>query len=278
MNVAVATSYMSGDFKEVFPDLSVIGSEENIPKDLDLLILTGGGDISPARYGEHLEGSYGISEERDEDEFNIMRKAFYLNPEMKVLGSCRGLQLLNVFFGGSLFQSLDSNGMSHPGIHRIIFHLETPLSFLDHVNSLHHQGVKSLGTDVNLPACIVASEPKTGIPEIVCWGDRALGVQFHPEMFYGDLNSKFFEVIKAWVNGELTIIPESVLDEFDSDDDIEEIEDGIQEAVASPNPVVVDFNNLEEGVLTFTTTTNQVVYNWGTFPPPDVQEGENNAD
>jgi putative glutamine amidotransferase len=222
MNVACATSAMSGYYHKYFRDMKVIGHESNVGK-VDLLILTGGSDISPERYREAPNGSTGIDSERDEREFNILREVLAKNPDAKVLGVCRGMQLLNVFFGGSLYQDIDSVGKLHHGVHEIDWKLdEHPLRWLEKVNSLHHQAVRAIGWD-NGDAYILAEEPRTSIPEIMVWGRNTLGVQFHPELFSDEPGSKFFSVIEKWVKGEVSMFER--VDEEDSDEDWEEDED-----------------------------------------------------
>ena len=66
------------------------------------LLLTGGGDVDPALYGEALDGSMGIEPERDEMEMALFRYA--IEEDMPTLGICRGMQLINVAMGGRLIQ------------------------------------------------------------------------------------------------------------------------------------------------------------------------------
>jgi putative glutamine amidotransferase len=72
------------------------------PEDFDGLCLTGGGDIDPVRYGADNVASTEIDEDRDALEFALLERA--LARDIPVLGICRGLQLINVHFGGSLEQ------------------------------------------------------------------------------------------------------------------------------------------------------------------------------
>ena len=74
--------------------------------DFDGLILCGGGDIHPHYYHQEIDGSGEIDEARDDAEF-ALAKAF-IEAGKPVLGICRGLQLLNVYFGGTLIQDLDN--------------------------------------------------------------------------------------------------------------------------------------------------------------------------
>ena len=200
MNVACAVSSMSEDYKRWFKDLTIIGHEDNVPKNLDLLILTGGGDISPERYRDGYHGTHYTDPERDEREFNILERALTVNPTTKILGVCRGLQLLNVYGGGNLIQDIDTVKKGHLRVHSLI-HTVTinQFSWLGRVNSLHHQAIKRLGMLCGCTPVVLAVEPVTNIPEMVSWGRIALGVQFHPEMFDDDLGNRFFSIINNWV-------------------------------------------------------------------------------
>ena len=75
-----------------------------IDTDYDGLILCGGGDIDPKYYGQGMNGTGKIDAERDAAEFPLL-KAF-LDAGKPVLGICRGLQLINVYFGGTLIQDI----------------------------------------------------------------------------------------------------------------------------------------------------------------------------
>ena len=78
---------------------------ETLPDDFDALLLSGGGDVHPRRYGEELAGSTEIDEARDELELEATRRA--LARGRPILGICRGFQVLNLALGGSLLQYLD---------------------------------------------------------------------------------------------------------------------------------------------------------------------------
>ena len=70
----------------------------------DGLILCGGNDIDPSYYNEAPNGATNIDKARDEVEFSLLKA--YIDAGKPVLGICRGCQLINVFFGGTLFQDL----------------------------------------------------------------------------------------------------------------------------------------------------------------------------
>jgi hypothetical protein len=151
---------------------------------------------------------------------------------------------------------LDSVGKGHHGIHNIEFLVEShPLSWLKKVNSLHHQAVGQFGYD-NGDAWILAVEPTSGVVEIASWGNNALGCQFHPEMWTGELGEKFFSIIKKWVNGDITMLGKSK-DSFpiraseedteEEDDDEEDGEESEEEEddgwMDTPVPEIRGFDN-----------------------------------
>lgn len=153
--------------------------------DFDGLILCGGGDIAPERYGEDNKGSYSIDPERDAVELALAKA--YISAGKPVLGICRGLQLLNVYFGGSLIQHLDSyrehtSGADYDLAHQVraeegsIAHKLYGREFT--VNSSHHQAIGTLGEGLKVTMrttdgkVIEAIEHET-LP--------VFAVQWHPE-------------------------------------------------------------------------------------------------
>lgn len=160
---------------------------------LDGLILTGGGDVDPANYGEpRHELSTRIAAERDTLEMGLTRRA--LASGIPVLGVCRGMQILNVTRGGSLHQDLMAAGredhqLNRPGGGGSHVVTVVPGSLLAsaagsgpiQVNSLHHQAVHRLGEDVRSVA--VAPDGTVEAIEISC-GSWALGIQWHPEWMF----------------------------------------------------------------------------------------------
>jgi putative glutamine amidotransferase len=168
---------------------------EALASRLDGLLLTGGGDLDPLAYGEPRHPTvYDVSPARDRLESSAARRC--MAEGKPILAICRGIQLLNVAFGGSLYQDVatdpgtkikhDQTGPRDKLTHPVKV---TPGSLLARVlesealqvNSMHHQAVKALGK--NLVA--VAHAPDQiieGIELNDSSPDRfVLGVQWHPE-------------------------------------------------------------------------------------------------
>ena len=151
----------------------------------DGLLMPGGVDIEPARYGQKTDEKCGkIDLARDAMEWWILEA--FLPTGKPVLGICRGIQTLNVFLGGTLHQHIEGHSdfkSRSKGFHKVIV---TPGSRLREivntetltVNSLHHQVVDSLGK--GLEVCAVSED---GFVEAVVHSSHpfCLGVQWHPE-------------------------------------------------------------------------------------------------
>jgi putative glutamine amidotransferase len=165
---------------------------------LDGLILTGGGDIEPARFDEPRHPSVDdVSPARDELELGLTRRA--VTDDVPLFAICRGIQVLNVALGGSLVQDLPSewpdalvhsqkaprHEPTHPvkvmgegtRLGRVLGSLEVE------VNSMHHQAIKRLGDGLRE----VAWAPDGVIEGVEMAGDDrfVLGVQWHPEELVG---------------------------------------------------------------------------------------------
>lgn len=157
------------------------------------LLLTGGEDIDPSRYGASVKGTRRISAERDAMEFELVERA--LERDLPVLAICRGMQVLNVVLGGTLHQDLAmdfDDSIAHDSwedfdgaIHAIT--PDDPMllgGVFDHgptvQNSAHHQGIDRIA-DVLTPV----GHTSDGLVEAVefrrpgaAW---IVGVQWHPE-------------------------------------------------------------------------------------------------
>jgi len=151
----------------------------------DGLLMPGGVDIEPARYGQETHEKCGrIDLARDAAEWWMLEA--FLPSRKPVLGICRGIQMLNVFQGGTLHQHIDGHSdfkSRSTGCHKVNIVAGSCLEQLlgtsqFTVNSLHHQSVDSLGKD--LEVCAVSED---GIVEAVVHTGHPflLGVQWHPE-------------------------------------------------------------------------------------------------
>jgi anthranilate synthase component 2/putative glutamine amidotransferase len=175
-----------------------------MPADVDGLLLAGGGDVDPARYGEANQGSHHIEGARDELEFSAYQRATELG--VPVLGICRGFQLLNVAHGGKLLQ--DMHGHETPDDGDVTAHDDVrplagsklanatngaPLT----VNSRHHQAVTTdiLGRGLT-PTASVGEYVEAF--ETTDDGRWLVGVQWHPERAH-EVSAEATGIIKAFV-------------------------------------------------------------------------------
>jgi putative glutamine amidotransferase len=137
---------------------------EDPPTDLlaqmDGLVLTGGGDLDPTLYGEKPDPNvYGIRRDRDAFEAALYREAVAL--ELPILAICRGMQLINVLRGGTLLQEITDHWQQNPAdepSHEIHVTADSALAeamgqaAIAKVNSYHHQGLKKVGTGLQVTA------------------------------------------------------------------------------------------------------------------------------
>jgi gamma-glutamyl-gamma-aminobutyrate hydrolase PuuD len=160
---------------------------------MDGLLLSGGADIDPARYGEPVDGAVEIDAARDALEWAALDAAD--RRALPVFGICRGLQFLNVHRGGSLLQHVEGQvGASYPQVPALVHPLDVapgtrlatilgavtaPLA----VNSYHHQAVTPERLAPTLRAAAFADSPRGPLVEgLEEPGERfVLGVQCHPE-------------------------------------------------------------------------------------------------
>lgn len=161
---------------------------------MDGLLLSGGADIDPSRYGETVAGSHAAEPGRDALEDEAYRAA--LDARVPVLGVCRGLQAINVFAGGSLVQHLDGHESTpYPSPVVTRHHLDLAsgsrlavilgeASDLE-VNSYHHQAItrERLGSGLRISATAHHTEAGDLVEAVESTDpDRWLvGVQCHPE-------------------------------------------------------------------------------------------------
>ena len=146
----------------------------------DALLLPGGGDLEPWRYGQENTASRGLEPQRDEAELRLLQEFTALGKP--VLGVCRGLQTINVFFGGTLAQDVPGHGAWEEGdrLHGVRT-APSPLRPLwgerMTVNSAHHQAADRLGSGLR-----AVQWTGDGVVEALCHERLPVwAVQWHPE-------------------------------------------------------------------------------------------------
>ena len=183
---------------------------------LDGLVLSGGEDVHPSRYGQQPEATAGAHDlARDEFELDLALEA--LNQRVPILAICRGCQLINVALGGTLVQDLPPvDGFSHAdaeeyrGNHRHLIEV-APGSLLGEVlaheldgscrvgvNSYHHQAIDTTGVGL----LVTARAPDGTIEAVESTDGFVLAVQWHPEMYEG------VDPVFTWLINEATVAHE----------------------------------------------------------------------
>lgn len=175
---------------------------------VDGILLTGGNDVAPALYGEEKETFCGENDPlRDRMETRLIELA--LQADKPVFGICRGLQILNVVLGGTLYQDLKTQtGTDQPHsmdkpydrtVHEVNILPDTPLAELYGpgplaVNSRHHQGIKGLA-----PALSAQAVAPDGLIEAVYLPEYRFvqAVQWHPEHRWQAAESQ--SILRAFV-------------------------------------------------------------------------------
>lgn len=187
--------------------IPITGNQEKLSillDSVDGLIMTGGEDVAPERYGEkpvpELEEVY---LERDDFDIKLIRMA--VSKGLPVLGICRGAQVMNVAFGGTLYQDIPSQIPQSELTHRVsaankVAHsitisegtlLHDLLGGTAEVNSSHHQSVKKVA-----PGFVISAVAEDGVVEAIEKKGVAcvIGVQFHPEGFVANGNDSMMPV------------------------------------------------------------------------------------
>ena len=172
---------------------------------LDVLLLCGGEDVEPRRYGAKPSPRLGkLNRRRDAWEFLLLDEA--VKRRLPVFGICRGCQVINVYFGGTLWQDLPSE---RPGeiahrskeLHSVRIVQGSRLAKTLRaenlmVNTSHHQAVKDLAPGFRA----VAFAPDGVVEAIESDALPVAGVQFHPErLFVQDGRAEFRELFKGFV-------------------------------------------------------------------------------
>jgi gamma-glutamyl-gamma-aminobutyrate hydrolase PuuD len=166
-------------------ELVVVHPGDAVPRDIDGLCLSGGGDIESARYGEADVACADVDTQRDALELEIARAA--IDRDLPVLGICRGFQILNIAQDGSLVQDVPGHRPEErEGLveHRVTVRPDSRLAKATGgkpltVNSRHHQAVTKDTLGRGLVATVVVDD----LIEAFELDDRrwVVGIQWHPE-------------------------------------------------------------------------------------------------
>ncbi|MGN0213745.1 MAG: membrane dipeptidase [Muribaculaceae bacterium] len=229
---------------------------------LDGILLTGGEDVAPSYYGEDAVEQLGkVDTIRDVLELSVARLA--ANRNVPVFGICRGLQVLNIAFGGTLYQDLPSQHGGELIHHRISASERSvhdvavlkPSKLFDilsvdslNVNSSHHQAVKDVAKGAR-----VAAMSNDGVIEAIDFYPlkRMMGVQWHPEGFRGKnaLMNKLLEffISEAKLFKHAKEVHNRVLSVDTHTDAPLDFEDGVELGLRCKNRVNVP--KMQEGML-----------------------------
>lgn len=169
-----------------FGDVRILSIyEAPCPNQIDLLLLPGGPDVNPARYGQ-IPSLLCQPSNIFMEAFDLYHLPHYVEAGTSVFGICRGMQTLNVHFGGTLYQEIGSHPTSTKreteAAHPLLFHTRYQALTKDKryacgkVTSRHHQGLDVVADDLDVVAVF------DDIPEIVFHKTLNIaGVQYHPE-------------------------------------------------------------------------------------------------
>jgi len=149
------------------------------------LLLPGGGDVDPSRYGQEINGSANIDGVLDQQEIELIRQ--FSSAGKPILGICRGLQILNVAFGGDLIQDIETapthkwEESTGDKVHTVTVAKNSflyPLyGEIFSVNSAHHQAVNAVADDFS-----IAARAADGVVEALENREKNIyAVQWHPE-------------------------------------------------------------------------------------------------
>lgn len=171
---------------------------------MDGFLFSGGVDLDPVMYGEEKQfDSVEIDAERDA--FEAAAFPLILASGKPILGICRGIQAINVFMGGTLYQHMEGHRQDVPGVNRTqtlrvvegtYLHALTGKDSI-RVNTFHHQNVKELA-----PGLVAQAVSEDGFIEAIHDPSRKFlfGVQFHPEYYHDQPDDDHsFAIFKAFV-------------------------------------------------------------------------------
>lgn len=175
----------------------------------DGLLLPGGYDIDPSLYGEAPDETVTkFDKEFDQLQLNILD--YFVQNKKPVIGICKGLQIINVYFGGTLIQDIKSNIKHRNADFNDSYHLVNNSDYMEElygkeslINSMHHQAIKKIGNGL-----IAVSHSDDQIIEAVRHQSLPIyAVQWHPERTVFDFKKenlvdgfKLFDFFIAKIN------------------------------------------------------------------------------
>ena len=157
-------------------------------KDYDGLIIAGGADVDPHLYNEELSGSSFSDINFDLECIKLLES--FLASKKPVFGICRGLQLINVYFGGTLFQDIKNHRTKHYHPVTVVdnsFLMKVYNENIISVNSFHHQAINKLGSKLE----VVATHKDGTIEAIENKDKKIIAVQWHPERMVDLINKEY---------------------------------------------------------------------------------------
>lgn len=173
---------------------------EDIAHQCDALLLLGGDDIHPSLYDQTLH-YYTNLENQNIEKMDFSLISAFLKEKKPIIGICRGIQLLNVFFNGTLIQHITDykTVINHEKqIHKIVINHDSffakyfPLTL--YVNSYHHQCIKQIGHTLS-----IAAISEDGFIEAI-ESDSILAVQWHPEIMDEKHKETFIQLMNDFIN------------------------------------------------------------------------------
>src|SRR5690625_3935173 len=200
----------AGGIPLVLANLQDLDDIDGYIKTLDGIIFSGGEDISPLVYGENpIKEVKNISYRRDKFELELFNRSY--EKGLPILGICRGIQLVNVALGGSLYQDIHQQipqALGHVSTYRIeggyhTIDIERDSILFDifkekkiQVNSQHHQRVKDVGDKLR-----VCARAHDGVIEAIESSNDnfVLGVQFHPAAMVSE-HEEFVSIFEYFIN------------------------------------------------------------------------------
>ena len=156
----------------------------------DGLALPGGADIQPSLYGKKIAGAVRMDPKLDSVQMAVLGR--FVKAKKPVLGICRGSQLLNVYFGGTLYQNIKNHrGRNHKVKLTDGCWLSGLYGRQTTVNSSHHQAARKLGKGLE----VIGKAPDGTVEAIVHSSLPVYGVQWHPEQMKGD----GYRLLRKWI-------------------------------------------------------------------------------